>query len=218
MNTKSSDSPSRSRRVAYTLAAGAAAGTAGLASTEADAFIVYNAVPQVIPQFGSVNFNLDIYEGSYSADIRLKNYVFGTNYQGVYVNYFPGKVVSFFTNGSYYVSALSEGDLIDATTVGPAFSATMAYGAVNPNAEFNNVDGAFIGLSFPDTNNDPLYGWIRVKVDNAAGVFEVIDWAYNSTPGNGIRAGTVPEPGTLGLLAAGALGVAGMRRRRAEQN
>ena len=92
----------------------------------------------------------------------------------------------------------------------------MAFGASNPNAQFNNVTDAFVGLSFPAGGNT-YYGWVRVDVDNAAGSFVVKDWAYESNAGQGIvtGAGIVPEPGALGLLAAGATGLAAMRRRRA---
>lgn len=197
------------RRAAYSLAAGAAAGMAGTA----DAQIVYSGVQDLaIAQFSSQNLNLD---GDAYNDILLKNYVFlGGNYQGAYVNFAPGKVVGFFS-GFGYASALSEGDLIDAsTTAGGPFQSSMAYGGNNPNAEFNNVSGAFLGLEFP-INATSHFGWVRVTIDNAAGTFVINDWAYNSVPGEGLRAGQVPEPTALGLLAAGAAGVAAMRRRKA---
>jgi hypothetical protein len=50
----------------------------------------------------------------------------------------------------------------------------------------------------------------------------VIDWAYNDVPGGSIYAGQgepagVPEPSSLalGLLAAGSLGLAALRRAKA---
>lgn len=205
-----SASDATKNRIAYSLAAGAAA---SLAATSADAAIQYSGVQDLaIGQFSSQNLNLD---GDAYNDILLKNYVFGGgNYQGLYVNFFPGKVVGFF-NGLGYASALQNGDLIDAsTTAGGPFQASMAYGGNNPSAEFNNVDGAFIGLEFP-INATSHFGWVRVSIDNAAGTFVINDWAYNDVPGEGLRAGQIPEPGTLGLLAAGAAGLAAMRRRLA---
>lgn len=192
---------------AYTLAAAAAAGTA-----DAHAAVVYSGPQNIdIAQFNSQNLNLD---GDAYNDILLKNYVFlGGNYQGVYVNFFPGKVVGFFS-GFGYVSALGPGSIVDAaTTSGGPFQASMAYGGNNPNAEFNDVEGAFIGLAFP-INATTHYGWVRVDVDNAAGTFNIVDWAYEDQPGVGITTPAVPEPGTLGLLAAGAAGLAALRRRR----
>ena len=45
----------------------------------------------------------------------------------------------------------------------------------------------------------------------------VKDWAYEDS-GGPIHAGAIPEPGTLGMLALGAAGLAVWRRRRASQN
>jgi hypothetical protein len=127
-----------------------------------------------------------------------------------------------------YVSALTVYDPIGSANAGPTFFGSMAYGAANPNAEFNNVSDAFVGLSFPAGPN-LYYGWVRVAIDNANKTFLIKDWAYEDNtvaalsgspvPLDGILAGDtgdgfVPEPGTLGLLAAGAAGVVRMRRRR----
>ncbi len=197
-----------SRRIAYTLAAGAAASTAATASAD----ISYSGPQDIsIAQFSAVNLNLD---GDAYADMLLKNYVFlGGNYQGALVNFAPGRMVGF-SLGLSYASALQQGDLIDATTTGSGpFQGSLAYGSGNPNAEFNSVTDAYIGLEFP-INGLSHFGWIRVDIDNAAGTFVVRDWAYNTDPGAGLLAGQVPEPSTLGMLAAGALGVAALRRRR----
>lgn len=210
-NQSGSKLPATKRRFAYSLAAGAAAGAAGVGAPEAQAEIVYSGpYPINIYQFGFLNLDLDQYGAS--PDVKLKNYVFGGNYMGATVNYAPGQLVGF-NAGLSYVSALSAGDLIDASTVGPSFTGSMAYGAANPNAEFNNAADAYIGLSFPSGPN-LFYGWIRVAVDQAAGTFQVKDWAYNNVSGAGIRAGQIPEPTTLGMLAAGSVGLLAMRRRK----
>lgn len=199
--------PEAARRgAAYTMAAAAAIG-----ATDADAAVVESGPQDIsIAQFNSQNLNLD---GDAYADILLKNYVFlGGNYQGAYVNFAPGKVVGFFS-GFGYASALGPGSVIDAaTTAGGPFQASLAYGGNNPNAQFNSVDRAFIGLAFP-INAVTHYGWVRVSIDNTAGTFVINDWAYEDQPGVGITT-PVPEPGTLGMLAAGAAGVTALRRRR----
>ena len=190
----------------------AAAGAAGLMAGGAQATIIYSGAQNIaIGQFSSQDLNLD---GDAYNDILLKNYVFGGNYQGATVNFAPGKVVGF-TTGLNYATALSAGDTIDATTTagGPSV-VSLAY-ANNPDSQFDSASGAFIGLEFP-INATSHFGWVRVDIDNAAGTFNIVDWAYESTPGVGIEAGAIPEPGSLALLAAGAAGVAGLRRRKKE--
>ena len=147
-----------------------------------------------------------------------------------------------------------------------------AGGTLNPNAQFTNVDNAYIGMDFRINGGPDLYyGWIRVSVNNAAATFVIHDWAYVTDPGVGILAGdagvvgsagrfqcrwqgrcrrlrylaqksintpegyatwrsnygntqsgsgatigasAIPEPVTLGLLAAGSAGLGLLRRRR----
>ena len=192
------------RLVAYSLAAGASA----LAATSANAAIQYSGVQNIsIAQYGSQNLNLD---GDAYNDILLKNYVFGGNYQGAYVNFSPGKFVGF-NAGLNYVSALGSGVVVDSSNVN-YFVGSMAYGA-NPNSQFDNVTDAYIGLAFPIAGSNH-YGWVRVSIDNAAGTFVINDWAYEDQAGVGITTGAVPEPGALSLLAAGATGLLSMRRRK----
>jgi hypothetical protein len=194
------------RRVAYSLAAAASSGTA-------QAAIVYSGPQNIaINQFSSLNLNID---GDAYGDVLLKNYVFGGgNYQGATVNFFPGKMVTFNPGAFNYVTALNSGFTIDTASLATGnFTGSMAYGAANPNAQFNSAAGKFIGLQFPSGPNN-YNAWVRVNVNNSAGSFTVVDWAYENVSGQPIVTGVVPEPSTLGLLAAGAAGVAALRRRR----
>lgn len=191
----------------YATAAGAVA-TASIASGA----IVYSGEQNLgINQGNSLNLDLNL---DLQGDVVLKNYVFfGGPYQGATVNFAPGKLVSFQAGPSnfWYVSNLAAGATIDSSTV-TNFFGSMAYGANNPNAQFNSANPGLIGLSFP-AGPDTYYGWIRVQINNASGTFNVVDWAYEDQPGVGILAGVVPEPSALGLLAAGAIGLASYRRR-----
>jgi PEP-CTERM motif len=216
------------RRVAYSLAAGAAA-LSGARPAEAE--VVYSGLQnESVAQGSALQLDVDDFGGW---DVLLKNYVFGGgNYQGATVRYAPGQLVGFssISNGYAYVTALSAHDVIDSTTVGPSFFGSMAYGGANPSAQFNSVSNAFVGFSFL-SGSQLTYGWARVDVDNSAGTLVVKDWAYDapaleggSASGDapllgGILAGDtgngfVPEPGTLGMLAIGATGLLGLRRRR----
>jgi hypothetical protein len=213
---------SAKRRAAYTLAAGAAACTAASSAT---AEVQYSGLQNINIGSGfsqQIDLNYDGFN-----DVKLTNYVFGQGpYQGATVNFAPGRFVGFNVGPLSYVSALTVYDPIGSANAGPTFFGSLAYGAANPNAEFNNVSNAFIGLSFP-VGDKLLYGWLRVAIDNANKSFLIKDWAYNDgnvaalagTVTDGILAGDtgdgyVPEPGTLGMLAAGAAGVIGLRRRR----
>lgn len=215
-----SDSASKgaqtARKTAYTLAAGAAAGMTGSAdaATFTDISVFWSGVRDYpVNQFGALDLDVDV-DGD--GDVLLQNYVFGGgNYQGISVNYFPGQVVGF-TTGLTYASNLGEGDLIDYSTVGPSFLGGLAY-ANNPDSQFDTAPGpvtGFVGFSFPD-GPDLHFGWARITIDNAAGTFVLNEWAYETTPGESIVAGEItPEPTSLGLLAAGSLGLASLRSRR----
>ena len=67
---------------------------------------------------------------------------------------------------------------------------------------FSATEG-FLGIQFFAA--DGLhYGWIRVL----GGYYNdgrILDYAYNTVPGQSISAGAVPEPGTLALLGLGGL-------------
>ncbi|QDV72521.1 PEP-CTERM sorting domain-containing protein [Botrimarina mediterranea] len=184
----------KQRRVAYSLAAGA---TMSLVGAEADAQIVWSTVQNIaIDAGGALTLELNGDDPYYSdSDLILKNYVFDNGpYQGMTVRYAPGRVVGFRAgSGNYaYATALTAGAVIDATTTGAGdvFFGSMAYGELNPNAQFNEAPSAFLGVGFPILNQIH-YGWVRVTVDNAAGVFVVRDWAYNATAGAPIAAGQV---------------------------
>lgn len=259
--TQAESSPKR--RLAYSLAA--SAGVLANAA-ETDAAIQYFTGEFDILQGNAQPLKID---GDNFVDIYLKNYIFmGGNYQGATVGFAPGKIAGFGAESPYYVSALTAGTMIDAAAKGPTFYGSLSYGALNPQGEFNSVDDAYIGLSFPAGGN-LYYGWIRVDVDNAVGKFYLHDWAFEDQPGIGIVAGdtgsttipgdldfngvvdgadflewqrgfdagytatdlqnikdnfgagtsvppvqSVPEPGALGFLAAGAGGLELLRRRR----
>jgi len=178
------------KRAAYSVAASAA-----FLTSEASAVVVYSGAQDLEIEPGSTHdLNLN---GDAFGDILLKNYMFiGGNYQGAYVDFTPGKVVGF-SAGLNYATALAADQLVDAAaTAGGSYSVSLAYGANNPNAEFNNVDGAFIGLAFQigGSREEHLhYGWIRVSIDNAAGDFSINDWAYDDEPGVGILTGDTGE-------------------------
>ncbi|QDU55823.1 PEP-CTERM sorting domain-containing protein [Aeoliella mucimassa] len=190
-NGSSPDRPANHMRKVYSVAAAA---TAGLVSAQADGAVRYSGVQDISIELGySQDLSIDADE---YADIRLKNSdYFGGPYQGASVLFSPGRLLTFNVDGRplVYAKALDEGYGINASSIGDYFFGSMAYGVANPYAEFNNVDGAFLGLSFPIAD-DLHYGWVRVTIDNAAGSFVINDWAYNDEPSVGLLAGEMPGP------------------------
>lgn len=98
-----------------------------------------------------------------------------------------------------------------------------------PNCSVTSITGigfadTYLGLEFP-VGGQNQYGWVELSANFYAGFLataqtQVLDYAYQSTPGAGILVGQIsdasPEPSTLALFALGAIGVAAVRRRRAK--
>jgi hypothetical protein len=283
------------RRAAYALAAGSAA----FVASDSEAVVVYAGIEDI--SIGQGNYLPLKMNADDVPDIYLRNYVdpyvgLEGNFQGAFLGFAPGRLVAERVGNLNYVRALSAGFMVDSSSVSSTvFVGSMAFGGNHSNAEFNNIQNAYIGFSFPDFPTFPidvpdrqlLFGWARVSVDNTAGTFVLHDWAFESEYGVGIVTGdrgdagdfnddgvvdladytvwrdnlgsdhilgghgdengdsfnvvdeddytlwkanfghvretpelastTVAEPGALGLLAAGSLGVAALRRRHRGQ-
>lgn len=109
------------------------------------------------------------------------------------------------TDGAYYLLGHASGTLI------PSGSPWLNYGY-----NVGYYGGTFIAEGTPtylgvrfDLGSGYQYGWIGVERSGTA--LDAFAWGYETEPGVGIPAGA-PEPGTLALLAMGAVGV--LRRRR----
>jgi hypothetical protein len=107
----------------------------------------------------------------------------------------PGIAVGFeATNGSQtlsYATSLGLGTIVDESSTGSKAS-SLAKGAVNPNAQFNDAPNAYLGISFPISGDGSLlnhFGWIRIAVNNAAMTLTIKDWAYETVPGAPISVG-----------------------------
>ena len=90
------------------------------------------------------------------------------------------------------------------------------FAAAGPNGSVPPGTFRFAGFRFQAADGTH-YGWIRLRVN--AGVIDFYDAGYETTPNQfivPILEPVIPEPGTMTLLAMGAVGVVGavIKRRR----
>ena len=203
----------------------AAASSAFVFSATADAAIIYSGVSNVTD--GSVDVNNDgvtdfSFFGSVSSAYGLgKLYAFG-GAQYIKADG-PGA-------GGFDVKKFSSGNAISAGAgvFGSAGDGSFRFvntssgtvggdwgGALAP-----NTTSGFAGVKVKDNGND-IFAWLRLSVENnALGQpihVTLIDWAYEDSGAaiiTGATTSPVPLPGSLGLLAMGASGLAAFRRRK----
>lgn len=184
--------------------AAAALGAFGVQQST-DAAIIYTDLdPDLDAQSGSTpEINIDN-----AGDFEVAIITTGSNIQ--VRDAYDGNILT--ASGTYYVAGFNAGDLI-----GPASSEADDTGAhLAANGGVNRFDGdqKYIGVQFL-INGSTHYGWVRFQIDSTSPYHGIVyDYAYESEADTAIVAGEIPEPGSLGLLAAGA-GAMALRRRKA---
>ena len=144
------------------------------------------------------------------------------------VNTFTNEVGSKFGT---FADALQAGETIDASK-DFGTSTSMILSGVKPEpigsyGEFFESGIAYLGLRF-DLSGNPHFGWVEINGGDENNLV-LMRYGYECASGQEIAAGagtvgatcglapppgTVPEPGTLALLIAGAASVLAMRRRQ----
>jgi hypothetical protein len=124
--------------------------------------------------------------------------------------------------GSHYAVKLGGGAAIDSATFhsGRHARSSAGLGATSSGGahvgEWHPGDTGFIGLAALNSSGQILFGWAEIHL---ASNFDptLIAWGFNSTAGAPDFTPSLPEPGSLLLLASGAAGLAAYRRRRAQR-
>lgn len=209
-----------SRWLAY---AGAGAATALTGATSVDAEIHYSGRVDVTfrgDETKSVAFPLD-QPGDSIVFSHRTNYSGGAYFGAVGLR--SGAFVGTYSSGLELpiVLRLKQNDRYISEDPFLNYTGTMV-GAINHivRGEWRKGIG-FVGFRF-DNGAGKQYGWARVRMDGRSANFrfKVLDYAY-ADPGEPIKPGqrssssmNAPDEGSLGLLAAGAAGVALWRQRR----
>ena len=121
------------------------------------------------------------------------------------------------------VSKLDRGQLISSRPFLARHSGLLASEFRACVGQFDSGDLGFIGFKFNNGSGDQ-YGWVRMRMAIIHPIdhnFWLVDYAY-ADPGEPIRAGQkssnemVPDKGSLGWLALGAVGLLAWRKRRSQ--
>ncbi len=211
-STKLSDAFNR-RWLSYVAVGAAGISVLGPASV-ARAGIIYTSGPGLITGFESISIASNGMNNLTFVNLRFFSGGFGSG-GNASVGAYPGNGVE--------IGPLNEGAVIGP---GGKFGngGTLAFGFKvygSPGIESGpwvSVSDKFLGLQLT-INGHTDYGWAELSVtENGVVPFLYVDeYAYNTVPGQAIAAGggaITPEPGTLGLLALGAAGLALWRGRK----
>lgn len=193
-------------KVELHLAALAAAGAGvGFAAEQANAAVVYSGIQNL-----SVPATFD---GLYLNMVAGNSGGLGSSTPGWDIDpWVTGGNWAIFNVGSNGTGGVMSGNLAIGTPIGAAGPWLTA--AATPIPTGNNV---IMGIRlFSEVDSSIHYGWARFSnvVNPATAPMTIVDWAYESVAGAGINAGAgIPTPGVASVLAIGAAGLAGRRRR-----
>lgn len=190
-------------------AAAAAAAVGGLAQSSEAAIVYSGVVNLTIP-----NTTNGLYINVVSGAINEPGNTGGSSVAGWDLNFWgssstlnffnPGTPTGgvYFTGGGTAVSVLAGGEMIDG-------SGTWG----TSNTLWNPSATGIVGFRFQNELTSAVhYGWGRI-VNNSPTDRHLIEFAYEDAAGVGIAAGAIPTPGSAALLAVGAAGLVGRRRR-----
>jgi hypothetical protein len=214
------------KRWAAYAAAGAAGAVAALGPQAADAEITVVDVGTTLLDANQGDGYFDIF-GPYTFGAAGASFVFqqafnetGTNVgQLVTIGNGNFTFIGFGAGPYFYPSNLAYGTPLSAGNfgVGAGNRGDMAWGAGYTNSQWLAAGTGYLGFRF-DLGGGTQYGWAEVTVDGApgnSGTFVRYGWgAVGDTVFAGQGPSVVPEPGSLGMLALGSIGLMSWRRKR----
>jgi len=195
----------------------AAASSAFVYSATADAAIIYSGVQNINSGSVNVNFYQDAtVDFSFSATASA-------SYGSALLN--PLNGAAFIKTNVVDVKKLASGSSISAgagvfRTIDGSFRFKNNSSIGGSWSGGNASSGGFAGVKINNNGTD-IFAWLRFTVQNNASGYPInvtlVDWAYEDSGAPIIAGATtspVPLPGSLGLLAMGASGLAAFRRRK----
>ena len=215
--------PKNFKKIAKRLAAYSAAAAATVVASQdrsADAGQVFHdPIPDVtIGDQPGLLFNMvsgttalapEIAGNATPGSMRILGY-FSPDYPNAYIYTPAGDTMGAFVGAGSNVSPLALGAIIDDNlTFGATPYGNGNYGNL---AAFAVGDSRYIGIRF-DLDGSAHFGWAQVTRINAQEI-ALEAFGYNDVAGEAAIAGAVPEPSSLALLAAGAVGMGFWRRRK----
>lgn len=190
-------------------AVAAVAAVGGVANT-AEAGIVYSGVVN-LPIAATTN---GLYLNVVTGAINEPGNTGGASVPGWDINPWGSTTLNFFNpaapaGGVYAATAGVVNKYVGGEIVGPA----NTWGTTNTNWNPAPQSG-FIGFRFQNeaNGNQIHYGWAQI-VTTSTTSRTLVAYAYEDVAGGTITVGAVPTPGSLALLAVGAAGLVGRRRR-----
>lgn len=175
----------------------------------ADASVIYRELNAPVPAtFSGAQFDVETGTVDDAVNWDFRVYRSGSNWRLRVNNSAEGSGVAGNTSGSINLTRIYNlGFLVDDTTsfvnnttgntllTAPTGTTLLGFRVYNPD------DG------------ETRYGWMRTQLQNGGTPGgTIIEYAYETSPGVGIRTGDVPEPTSLGLLGLGGLALIGRRR------
>jgi hypothetical protein len=192
----------------------AAAAAIGGVAQNSDAAIVYS---------GAVNINIPTStSGVYVNVVTGANATSPSGAPGWDLNPWSSTTLSFFnpaapSGGVYVLTGTNVANLPAGTTIDGGSTYGSGSAATTGAQPFVlNSSNNLVGFRFQNeaAGNQTQYGWMRISLAATLNgqPRAIVEYAYEDT-GAGIGAGVVPAPGSLALLALGAAGLVGRRRK-----